>query len=158
MVKKINSFAFGSSFLVPLIAALFVFAGLSTFASLDSRQNPYFDVYDEGAHFDYVVNLKNFTIPFWGTLESQDTLLIGDCLGRVGGKQGSCETKDRDPGNFAPGGFSYQAQQPPLGYFPYIFAETKSTSPLDTLQEMRRLGIFFWSTLIALLVAFIVNV
>ena len=146
--SKTNVLRFCSAILV----SVSVFFGLSHFATLDSRQNPHFDIYDEGAHFDYVVNLKKGTIPSWGTFESQETLLVADCLGGKGGSPGSCATKERDPHNFAPGGYSYEAQQPPIGYLPYVFASTESSTPLKTLIEMRQKGIIFWSTLIAFLV------
>jgi hypothetical protein len=133
--------------------SLIIFFSLVCFATFDNNQNPHFDAIDEGAHFDYVVNLKNLSIPSWGTQESQKTLRIGDCLGATGGHTGDCSSKSRNPLLFdAAGGYSYEAQQPPLGYIPFILSNDTGPQPLETLKRMRTTGTFFWSTLIACLV------
>lgn len=114
--------------------------------------NPHFDVYDEGAHFDYVDKLKSGQVPSWDSTYSQTTMLIADCLGSIFAEGQSCETKVRVPGSFPPNGFSYQAQQPPLGYLQYLAVpQISGLSPLEKLNKTRDYGLvvvlFFYALL-----------
>lgn len=104
------------------LAAVLLIAVLSLLAAQkDQANNRQFDVFDEGAHFDYAYRLSNFEIPKWGETYSQETMLIDDCVVKVDSDEiPSCEIKNRSPLNFAPQGFSYEAQQPPIGYFPFV--------------------------------------
>ncbi|MFW8744857.1 hypothetical protein, partial [Mesorhizobium japonicum] len=112
-------------------------------AQRDQEGNQHFDVFDEGAHFDYVLRLSEGQIPKWGTQLSQETMLIETCLGDTYSTAADdCTVKNRDPNGFAAGGFSYEAQQPPLGYVPYLPGMYLSTglSPAATLDLVRDLG------------------
>lgn len=82
----------------------------------------YFDPIDEAAHFDYAWLLAHGQIPAWGDKYSQETLLIADCLGNAFEPErvNDCSSKLRDPTQYPPEGFSYEAQQPPLGYVVYV--------------------------------------
>jgi hypothetical protein len=104
--------------------------------------NPHFDVFDEGAHFDYVYKLKSGQVPSWDSTYGQTTMLIADCLGSIFAKGQNCEEKVRAPENFPPKGFSYQAQQPPLGYLQYVLVpSTSNSSPLEKLNKTRDFGL-----------------
>ena len=82
----------------------------------------FFDPIDETAHFDYVMLLSQGQIPAWGDTYSQETLLIADCLGSYfePNRVNNCSDTIRDATQYPPEGFSYEAQQPPLGYVAYV--------------------------------------
>lgn len=118
--------------------------------------NPHFDVFDEGAHFDYVDKLKSGQVPSWDSTYSQTTMLIADCLGSIFAKGQSCEAMVRTPENFPPKGFSYQAQQPPLGYLQYLAVpSTSNLSPLEKLNKTRDYGLVVVLILYGLLFNFL---
>lgn len=122
----------------------------------DSNATPHFDVYDEAAHFDYVLKLKENAIPAWGSQYDQLTLRIVDCLGTFFTGPGDCSEKKRPVENYAPRGFNYEAQQPPIGYLPYVFHKISSTdNPKDILMSLRLFGSKFWLILTALLLTFL---
>jgi hypothetical protein len=137
-------------------------------SKLDSERVPYFDLYDEGAHYDYVLKFSQGEIPTWGSRFDQETLIVIDCLGSMFFEPRECNNSERDPMNYAPLGFSYQAQQPPLGYIPFLvnlelepFDEKISKQvALERLQDLRTNGTVFWTFLNSILffmVAFILR-
>lgn len=130
---------------------LLAIAGM-TMASNDMQKNRHFDIFDEAAHFDYVLKLKTGEIPAWGSLYEQETMLIAECLGSAFAEPGDCSTKTRDPKNFAPAGYNYEAQQPPLGYLPYVFFAKTGSEPALTLEQLRIQGSQFWLFAIAALI------
>lgn len=104
---------------------------------------PTFSVLDEGAHFDYVLKLAGGSIPSWGSTYEQETMLIGDCLGDpLSTKPVDCAIKDRVAASFPAKGYSYEAQQPPLGYLFYVPGVWVSAGlgPAATLDEVRDVG------------------
>ena len=124
----------------------------TTLAFTDMEKNKHFDVFDEAAHFDYVLKLKTGEIPAWGSLYEQETMRIAECLGSAFAEPGDCSIKTRDPKNFAPAGYNYEAQQPPLGYLPYVFFAKADSEPAQTLEQLRIAGSQFWLFAIAALI------
>lgn len=109
----------------------------------ERAHNPQFDVFDEGAHFDYVSKLVEGHIPDWGSLYEQETLLIADCLGNaLVSTQLDCSVRERVPEQFAPSGYSYEAQQPPLGYLVYLagYSMSNDQPPAARLDFVRAFG------------------
>ncbi|WP_137877462.1 hypothetical protein [Microbacterium sp. 4NA327F11] len=109
----------------------------------EQRGNPWFDVLDESAHYDYVLKLADGHIPAWGSTLDQDTMLLWDCLGNSAtGLKGDCAIEQRSPGSFAAGGYSYEAQQPPLGYLAYVpgYLLSEGLSPSGQLNIVRDVG------------------
>lgn len=112
-------------------------------AQSDQINNRSFDVFDEGAHFDYVVKLASGHIPAWGTKYEQATMLVADCLGNtLVASVTDCSIHDRLAENFPPAGFSYEAQQPPLGYLAYLpgFMLSNGLEPGPRLNFVRDAG------------------
>jgi hypothetical protein len=121
---------------VAVVAVLLCLLGVQ----LSQAGNLRFDVFDEGAHFDYVEKLSAGDIPAWGDTYSQETMLVADCLNS---ENANCFKKSRDPNNFPPnGGYSYEAQQPPLGYVPFVLGELlySGTAPAFHLNKVRDFG------------------
>jgi hypothetical protein len=137
---------------VSSLAIVFLALTGMTMASNDMQKNKHFDIFDEAAHFDYVLKLKTGEVPAWGSLYEQETMRIAECLGSAFAEPGDCSAKTRDPKNFAPAGYSYQAQQPPLGYLPFVFFEKKDTEPDQTLEQLRIQGSQFWLFTLATLI------
>ena len=127
---------------------LICFFGLSLVASVDSNRNSHFDVLDEAAHYDYVLKLTQGDFPSWGEKYSPETLRISDCLGGLSQKAGNCSLKLRNPIAFAPQGFSYEVQQPPLGYVPFLVSMNKKQDSWQNLKNVR-----FWGNEINILLA-----
>lgn len=133
---------------VVIFGIVVIFAIISSaLTKLDMASNPHFDVYDEGAHYDYVLQLSQGNIPAWGDQYLQETVRIVDCLGTAFSPAGSCEIKHRTTENYAPNGFNYEAQQGPIGYLPYLLGIVNSEEPSDQLQGMRLKGSYIWLTL-----------
>lgn len=124
----------------------------------DIARTPHFDIFDEGAHYDYVLKLSNGEIPAWGSSYEQETLYILDCLGSTFSEPGDCSSKNRDAKLFPPSGFNYEAQQPPLGYLPYLafLDESSSATALENLNTIRRNSAIFWLGLTMTLVCCII--
>ena len=71
---------------------------------------------DEIGHIDYAVQLSIGHWPRWGDVYTQQTLYIADCGGNGFGPSGSCHPHPRTATDYWPSGWSYESQQPPLGY------------------------------------------
>jgi hypothetical protein len=71
---------------------------------------------DEAAHVDYAIWLADGRPPSWDSHYRQETLRIVDCVGTAFTPAGNCTASERNPGDYPPGGYSYEAQQAPLGY------------------------------------------
>ena len=72
--------------------------------------------FDEWAHVDYSVRLADGEIPAWGDRLDQRTIRITHCIGAHWTEPGDCGIAQRDPGLEPALGYSYQAQQAPVGY------------------------------------------
>jgi hypothetical protein len=134
-----------------LIAAL----GIFLLAGVDSNRNKHFDVFDEGAHFDYSLKLSRGELPSWGDAYSQETLRISDCLGSAFKDPAECSIVKRDPSLYPPQGFSYQVQHPPLGYFPYILFINQSGDAWSDLNHVRQWGNAFNLLITAILLVLV---
>jgi hypothetical protein len=115
------------------------------------RATPALDVLDEDAHYDYALSLYHGHVPAWGDLYRQQTLRLISCVGIAGALlPTSCAVKPRNPREFPSNGYSYEAQQPPLGYLPYVATLRPSASPSSAILAARRGGII-WTALAGLL-------
>ena len=114
------------------------------------------DVFDEGAHLDYVITLAKGTPPSWDSKLQQRTLKIVDCGGRSNVDALPCIDKVRVPEMYGAGGYSYQAQQPPLGYILHvIFAKIYShEAEINYLKSIRSSG-YIWTIIAGLLILYI---
>jgi hypothetical protein len=107
------------------------------------------DVDDEGAHYDYVMDLVEGHIPAWGDLYQQRTLRTIQCVGSISNPRGSCAVTYRNPRDYPPLGYNYEAQQPPLGYIPYVLMARPNAAPAQALLDARRGG-EIWTAIAAL--------
>jgi len=142
--------------LKPSIACLLVVfvTVLGTLNIVKIDQSKRFDVFDEAAHFDYVLKLKSGSIPKTGDLLSQSTLRMIDCTGSWIASRNSCENQVRNAKEYPAGGFSYESQQPPIAYIPFIF--NTSTKDLQSGRLFKfRLGNLFWYFMSSLLIIWI---
>ena len=99
------------------------------------------DVFDEGAHLDYALKLAHGQIPKWDDKLGQESLLIADCAGRFYAKPTACISKNRNPDLYGASGYSYEAQQPPIGYLPYAAMDHFSNkNPISILKKIRTGG------------------
>lgn len=125
--------------IIVALVALFTVLG----AQRAQESNRFFDVFDEAAHLDYVFSLSQGHIPAWGDRLTQHTLQLISCIGnQFYPDAGDCSLTARDPENVAALGFSYEAQQPPLGYLAFLPAMLRvdSISPQFQLNWMRDIG------------------
>ena len=83
--------------------------------------------FDERAHIDYVFKLSDATIPTWGSTLDDRTLALSDCLSEASTDEGC--VGDWESVRESRGPYSYQAQQPPLGYVPMAIANRAMTDP-----------------------------
>lgn len=111
-----------------------------------------FDQLDEQAHFDYAVQLSEGHIPKWGDLYRPATVRILDCVG-IGRPVPQPCTSGSDPRRFPPAGYSYEAQQPPLGYLAYLPFLQGHGPPVRILDDARRGGWLWLGAAAALLLA-----
>jgi hypothetical protein len=104
------------------------------------RADPKLSVFDETAHYDYAIDLRDGTSPVWGERYQQSTLRVVDCDDAIGPVASRCAVKHRDPRAVAPDGYSYEAQQPPLAYVPYALLARPNAAPATAIQAARRGG------------------
>ncbi len=105
--------------------------------------NTWFDVFDEAAHFDYLLKLSDGSIPSWGSVYEQETLLIASCLGSpLVPSVPDCRITERPPSMSPPQGYNYEAQQPPLGYLVYLpgIWLSEGAAPAARLGLVRDIG------------------
>lgn len=118
---------------------------VSLAAGNHQRHEQGFDVFDEGAHYDYVLDLTHGHLPRSGETVSQTTMRMISCLGGFELPPHGCKVTKRNPALFPAAGYSYEAvQQPPLGYLPYIVTARSSGAPESALVDTRWGG-FVWS-------------
>lgn len=128
---------------------------VSVAASNHQRHEAGLDVFDEGAHYDYVLALEHGQIPRSGDHVSQTTLRMLSCTGAYGITPQGCGVKYRNPSNYPAGGYSYEAvEQPPLAYIPYLLTvQTNGYSEAALVDA--RWGGFIWSVVAAGLLVWI---
>ena len=100
------------------------------------RNYPSFDLFDEESHYAYVVALLHGHLPAFG-----DRLTIGDrrmvdCLGLGGAGHGPalCGAPVKAESQYWADGFDYEAQQPPIGYLPYLLTTNPSVQAVNGTQ------------------------
>jgi len=94
-------------------------------------------VFDERAHIDYVLRLAESGPPVWGDRLTPATVgIVAELCGDA--SDGSCYVdKDLDPDSMWGSGYSYQAQQGPVGYLWYAAAANILISPeVDALSKV----------------------
>jgi hypothetical protein len=122
---------------------------------------------DEAAHIDYAVHLAAGSPPSWDSRLTLSTRKIMVCAG-ISSVSTSCELKVQSPKRYSASGYSYETQQPPLGYVPYAIAwkvlNLSSDTPQRALRDLR-LANLFWALcdvmlfgLVAYLLAFSIEV
>jgi hypothetical protein len=127
---------------------------VSIIAGGDKRHATPLDIFDEGAHYDYVVALRDHRIPAWGDPLDQRTMRLADCLGyQVGNAGADCSRRPRQPTAFPAGGYSYEAQQPPLGYIPFLVTAKPNADPKVAIAKARHGGALWTAAGAVLLVA-----
>ncbi|HEY0410907.1 MAG TPA: hypothetical protein VGE42_11640, partial [Candidatus Dormibacteraeota bacterium] len=104
------------------------------------RDDPSLDILDEGPHYAYVVALRAHHLPAWGDTLDQGTLRLEDCFSLSRSAPHNCSRRDREPSGFDVGGYSFEAQQPPLGYLPYALTATPDAAPRDAIAAAREGG------------------
>jgi len=135
---------------VAAVAITVVVVVLSTLLSNVRRDKTPFDIYDEGAHYDYVVQLENHHVPAFGDPATQSALLDADCIGSDVSKPRDCSIHPRDYHQYPAGGYSYEAQQPPLAYLPYTLTTHTDQPPATAIVEAREGGVI-WTAIAAVL-------
>lgn len=126
-----------------VIAIVVLLAALAVGSHQRHQQG--FDVFDEGAHYDYVLDLTHGHLPRSGDHLSQTTMRMISCLGGFDLPPHGCSVTQRNPADLPAGGYSYEAvQQGPLGYLPYVLTARTNVSPQTALVDARWGG-FIWS-------------
>jgi hypothetical protein len=113
---------------------------------------------DEAAHYDYVISLSQGHVPAWGDFFRYDTLRLFGCLPpQEPPNEKKCVVTPQTlqavgamEGTPAPG-YSYEAQQPPIGYLPYLLTIKPNAKPLEALDAARQGG-EIWAALTAMLI------
>ncbi len=116
------------------------------------RNDPTFGPIDEQAHYDYVLDLAQGRVPAWGDSYRQETLRMISCLGVLHAGMRGCATATRNPLMYAPRGYSYETQQAPLAYLPYVVTARPNSSPARALVSARDGGIVWLCITACLLV------
>jgi len=144
-----------NQFLLILIAMMIIGVGLSTSLSSTNLRSPLSPI-DEGAHIDYVIQLAKGNIPHFGSLITEQTRKIADCNPGPNPPfpPATCASPVPSAKAYPAGGFSYEAQQGPLGYIPYALAwnlfHLASKSPKEEVRDLRLVNLF-WIILTMLL-------
>lgn len=110
---------------------------------------PTFNPIDEQAHLDYAVYLSHGHVPRWGDLYRPETVHMLNCVGIARPVPQPCIANE-DPRRYAPGGYSYEAQQPPLAYLVYV-PFLREHAPAPAALAAARRGSVAWLAIAALL-------
>jgi hypothetical protein len=105
------------------------------------RHDPALDVFDEGAHYAYVVALRSGHIPAWGDTLSRGDREFIDCLSEIPPPPVPCGATPVAASEYAAKGYDYEAQQPPLGYLPFVLTANPQAPPQAALAAARHGGI-----------------
>lgn len=135
-----------------LIFGLFTAIGFLQMASVDWSRP--LSIYDEVPHIDYTFRLADGQATTWDDVYSQRTLGIASCLEQQD-QDPQCVVRElRDPTQRWPNGYSYEAQQTPLGYLPYAvidsFAVDSQADHFSQIRTLRLTNAFIWVLLAAL--------
>ncbi len=141
-----------------LIAGLLTVAAVATSVALGGhrRHNPQLDVADEGAHYAYVVTLRAGHVPAWGDQLTRSDRELVDCLAVVPAPPVRCGGKPVAASHYAAGGYDYEAQQPPLGYLPFVLTANPAAPPTVAITDARHGGIIWVAVSGVLLLLFAV--
>ncbi len=120
------------------------------------RHDPTLDVYDEGAHYAYVIALRSGHIPAWGDTLSRGERELVDCLSAIPAPPVPCGATPVAASKYAAQGYDYEAQQPPLGYLPYVLTANPQARPEAALAAARHGGMVWVALSGVLLLAFAV--
>lgn len=129
------------------------FVVLSVALGHHRRHDPRIILGDEPAHIDYALELRGGHVPAWGDRLNQTTLRVVACANQH--TPGACRAAHRNPADAGASGFSYEAQQPPLGYLPYALTASTTNGPREGLLDVRRGGIIWTAAAGAVLLAFV---
>jgi hypothetical protein len=110
------------------------------------RADPHFDVSDEAAHYAYVVALRSGHVPAYGDTLTDEERRMADCLSSGVAPPASCGKTPPSASHYAAGGYNYEAQQPPLGYLPYVVTADPGATP-DNAIAAARTGGMIWVAL-----------
>jgi hypothetical protein len=134
-----------------------VVVSLSGFLTGVRRNNPTLDFFDEEAHFAYVVSLQNGHLPAFGDRLTVGERRLVDCLA-IGDqfRPAPCAAPPAPLSEQFAQGYDYEAQQPPLGYLPYLLTTSANVNPTSKAQATRvitsaREGGLIWIALSGLL-------
>jgi len=134
--------------LIVAISMLILGLGLSN-SLTSSVLNATLSPIDEAAHIDYSIHLASGTPPKWGDYITRATGKIVDCKsnGLPPLPPAKCSQPVPTSTQYAAGGYSYEALQPPLGYIPYAIAWNllglSDKSPSQQLLDLRLIN-WFW--------------
>lgn len=107
------------------------------------RHDPQLDVSDEGSHYAYVVALRSGHLPVWGDILTLQERKLDDCLQSLGTPPAQCGSRPPAASRYPADGYDYEAQQPPLGYLPYVLTANPSAPPDSAIAAARRGGIIW---------------
>ncbi len=107
------------------------------------RDDPHLDIFDEGAHYAYVVALRSGHLPAWGDTVTLQEREMADCLLSAARPPARCGSRPAPPSLYPAAGYDYEAQQPPLGYLPYVLTANPQASPDAAIADARRGGIIW---------------
>lgn len=139
---------FPALFIVIVVGAL----GISNILQLSQKET--FDIFDETAHYDYLIKMENGTIPRTGDLLDQKTLVMVDCTVSIPTKTQDCSDRIRDPRIYPAGGFSYESQQPPIAYLVILITNRIFGSSSDSLASYRTGNLTWYGLAVILLMVF----
>ncbi len=108
-----------------------------------SRNDLKLDIADEGAHYAYVVALRSGHLPSWGDTYTVAERRMYDCQGLPTASPVRCTKRPGRARIYPAQGYQYEAQQPPLGYLPYVIAANPNAPPATALADARRGGIIW---------------
>jgi hypothetical protein len=126
-------------------AGLLTVAAVATSVALGGhrRHDPQLDVADEGAHYAYVVTLRAGHVPVWGDQLTPADRELMDCLVVVPAPPVRCGGKPAPASSYAAGGYDYEAQQPPLGYLPFVLTADPGAPPKAAITDARHGGVIW---------------
>jgi hypothetical protein len=107
------------------------------------RDDTHLDALDEGAHYSYVVALRSGHLPAWGDALSPQERNFEDCLTAGANPPARCGRRPPSAKYYPGQGYDYEAQQPPLGYLPYLLTANPQAAPVAALSAARQGGIIW---------------
>ena len=143
-----------------VVFGVFALTGLFQFAAVDWSRP--LSIYDEVPHVDYTLRLADGAITTWDDLYSQRTLGLASCLEERSPNPQCVVERERDPRERWPNGHSYEAQQAPAGYLPFVATELlivdDATDHYSQIRQLRLANVGIWLMLSGLWTALILQV